>query len=100
MPASASSLAVPPVERISTPRAASARANSTRPRLSLTLSSARLISGIELLHVDARHPLAHAGQHLVRDRLAPPRELVRAHPARPVLLADHHDFVADRDPRH
>src|SRR3954452_6867498 len=40
MPASASSRAVPPVETISTPRSASPRANSTRPRLSETVSSA------------------------------------------------------------
>src|SRR3954452_25034848 len=41
MPAPSSSRAVPPVETISTPRSASPRANSTRPRLSETVSSAR-----------------------------------------------------------
>src|SRR3712207_2262943 len=41
MPCSASSAAVPPVEMISTPSSASARAKSTTPRLSNTLSSAR-----------------------------------------------------------
>src|SRR3954465_14209907 len=40
MPAPASSRAVPPVETISTPRSASPRANSTRPRLSETVRSA------------------------------------------------------------
>src|SRR3954469_9871483 len=40
-PAPTSSRAVPPVETISTPRSASPRANSTRPRLSDTVSSAR-----------------------------------------------------------
>src|SRR5918992_4370586 len=37
------SAAVPPVETISTPSSARPRANSTRPRLSDTLSSARLM---------------------------------------------------------
>src|SRR5690349_8513434 len=41
MPAPCNSRAVPPVETISTPRSASPRANSTRPRLSETVSSAR-----------------------------------------------------------
>src|SRR4051794_34816900 len=41
MPASASSVAVPPVEMISTPRSLSARAKSTTPRLSNTDTSAR-----------------------------------------------------------
>src|SRR4051812_14032527 len=41
MPWSRSSRAVPPVETISTPRSASPRAKSTRPRLSETVSSAR-----------------------------------------------------------
>src|SRR5215212_1225489 len=41
MPAPSSSRAVPPVETISTSRSASPRANSTRPRLSDTVSSAR-----------------------------------------------------------
>src|SRR5919202_1731260 len=41
MPAPSSSRAVPPVETISTPSSASPRANSTSPRLSETLSSAR-----------------------------------------------------------
>src|SRR3954471_3270069 len=41
MPWSRSSRAVPPVETISTPRSASPRANSTSPRLSETVSSAR-----------------------------------------------------------
>src|SRR4051812_33486995 len=41
MPAPCSSRAVPPVETISTPRSASPRANSTRPRLSDTVRSAR-----------------------------------------------------------
>src|SRR3954451_9266591 len=40
-PAPSSSRAVPPVETISTPSSASPRANSTRPRLSDTVSSAR-----------------------------------------------------------
>src|SRR5215213_10661423 len=43
MPCSASSRAVPPVEMISTPSSPSPRANSTRPRLSDTLRSARRI---------------------------------------------------------
>ncbi len=42
-PASRSAFAVPPVETSSTPKPASARANSTRPVLSVTLSSARRI---------------------------------------------------------
>src|SRR4051794_19938380 len=42
-PAPWSSRAVPPVETISTPSSASPRANSTSPRLSDTVSSARLI---------------------------------------------------------
>src|SRR5919106_954519 len=41
MPAPFSSAAVPPVEMISTPRSASARAKSTTPRLSNTVSRAR-----------------------------------------------------------
>src|SRR5688500_4693981 len=41
MPCSASSAAVPPVEMISTPSSASARAKSTTPRLSNTVSKAR-----------------------------------------------------------
>src|SRR5215212_2517358 len=41
MPSRCSSLAVPPVETISTPSSASPRANSTSPRLSETVSSAR-----------------------------------------------------------
>src|SRR5919199_3176801 len=41
MPALSSSRAVPPVETISTPRSARPRANSTRPRLSETVRSAR-----------------------------------------------------------
>src|SRR3954462_277575 len=41
MPAPSSSRAVPPVETISTPRSASPRANSTSPRLSETVRSAR-----------------------------------------------------------
>src|SRR4051812_11679203 len=43
MPASASSRAVPPVDTISMPSSASPRAKSTSPRLSDTVSSARLI---------------------------------------------------------
>src|SRR5919106_2782447 len=43
MPSSTRSRAVPPVDTISIPRSASPRANSTSPRLSETLSSARLI---------------------------------------------------------
>src|ERR1700712_1567688 len=42
MPAPSSSRAVPPVETISTPRSARPRAKSTSPRLSDTVSSARL----------------------------------------------------------
>ena len=45
MPASFSARAVPPVDRISTPRAASARAKSTRPVLSETEIRARSILG-------------------------------------------------------
>jgi hypothetical protein len=45
-PASASALAVPPVERISTPSSASLRANSTRPVLSDTESRARRIGRV------------------------------------------------------
>ena len=79
-PASASSFAVPPVDSISTPSACSPRASSTSPRLSETLSSARFALGIDvlrkLLHVHARHPLADRGQHLVGDRVAPPRDVV------------------------
>src|SRR5436190_15106827 len=41
MPSFSSSFAVPPVDRICTPRPASARANSTTPALSETLISAR-----------------------------------------------------------
>src|SRR3954449_8401529 len=41
MPAPSSSRAVPPVETISTPRSARPRANSTSPRLSETVRSAR-----------------------------------------------------------
>src|SRR4051794_31262399 len=41
MPAPVSSRAVPPVETISTPRSANPRANSTSPRLSETVRSAR-----------------------------------------------------------
>src|SRR6185503_12220440 len=40
MPCSASSAAVPPVEMISTPSSASARAKSTTPRLSNTVNRA------------------------------------------------------------
>src|SRR5215213_5918010 len=40
-PAPSSSRAVPPVDTISTPRSARPRANSTSPRLSETVSSAR-----------------------------------------------------------
>src|SRR5262249_2691830 len=78
-PASARSFAVPPVERISTPSAGRPRANSTTPRLSLTLTSARRTSAIgEFLDVDARDAPPDGGQHLVRDGLAPAGELVRA----------------------
>src|SRR5579871_6358877 len=48
------SLAVPPVERISTPRSFSARANSTIPVLSETLSSARRTGVSTSLLVDAK----------------------------------------------
>jgi hypothetical protein len=44
--------AVPPVERISTPRACSARANSTMPVLSETLMSARVMAVIILPLLD------------------------------------------------
>src|SRR5919199_1357694 len=43
IPCSASSRAVPPVDTISTPRFTSPRANSSNPRLSETLRSARWI---------------------------------------------------------
>src|SRR5207253_10251571 len=90
MPASASSFAVPPVERISKPSAASPRARSTTPRLSLTLTSALGIA--PLLHVDARHTPADRGQHLVGDRLAPGGQLVGAEP-----VAEEDDAVAPLD---
>src|SRR3989442_15723775 len=93
MPASASSFAVPPVERISTPSATSPRAKSTRPRLSLTLSSALGIA--PLLHVDARHAPPDCGQHLVGDRLAPGGQLVAAEP-----VAEEENAVAPLDAVH
>src|SRR2546427_6560584 len=77
-PASARSFAVPPVDRMSKPSAASPRANSITPRLSLTLTSALDIT--PLLHVDTRHALADRRQHLVGNRLAPAGELVGAQP--------------------
>ncbi len=46
MPCFASSRAVPPVDRISTPRACRLRAKSTMPSLSDTLSSARVTGRI------------------------------------------------------
>src|SRR5258706_14587683 len=99
MPASESSFAVPPVERICTRCFASTFAKSTSPRLSLTLMSARWILGIELLHVDPRHPLADARQHLVRDGFAPAGDLVGGDHRAP-LSPDHHRLVARDDPRH
>src|SRR5512134_3260460 len=98
MPASARSFAVPPVERICTPCFVSTRANSTRPRLSLTLTSARCTLGIELLHVDPRHALADARQYLVDDRLAPRGDLLAGDDARP-LRAEHDHRVAHGDVR-
>src|SRR5437660_10423611 len=64
---------------MSKPSAASPRANSTTPRLSLTLTSALGIA--PLLHVDARHAPPDRGQHLVGDRLAPGGQLVGAEPS-------------------
>src|SRR5438046_9626550 len=81
MPASARSFAVPPVDRSSTPIAASPRASSTTPRLSLTLRSARRTLAMrEVLHVHARHAPPDGGQHLVGDRVAPAGELVGTDP--------------------
>src|SRR5438270_355929 len=54
MPASARCLAVPPVERISTPRALRARASSTMPLLSETERMARSIRITEHTTVAAR----------------------------------------------
>src|SRR2546430_13073366 len=93
MRASASSFAVPPVERISKPSAARPRAKSTTPRLSLTLTSALGIA--PLLHVDARHAPPDRGQHLVRDRLAPAGQLVGAEP-----VPEEGDAVAPLDAVH
>src|SRR5438094_2571081 len=93
MPASASSFAVPPVERISKPSATSPRAKSTTPRLSLTLTSALGIA--PLLHVDARHAPPDRGQHLVGDRLAPGGQLVGPEP-----VTEEDDVVAPLDAVH
>src|SRR3990172_3439901 len=97
MPASPRSFAVPPVESISTPSSASPRASSTRPRLSLTLTNARPILAIaQLLHVDARHAPPDRRQYLVRDRVAPLRQLVGADRL-PTLAAEEHDRLARLD---
>src|SRR3989442_7697049 len=71
---------------MSKPSAASPRANSTTPRLSLTLTSALGIA--PLLHVDARHAPPDRDQRLVGDRLAPDGELVGGEP-----VAQEHDAV-------
>src|SRR5947208_12401153 len=64
-PASARCLAVPPVERISTPRCRSARASSTMPRLSETERMARSI-GIEN---DALRRALHAAARFLPDEV-------------------------------
>src|SRR5688572_31856389 len=76
MPASDSSAAVPPVDSTCTSSSTRPRTNSMSPRLSLTLTSARRTLAISLLHVHPRHALAHRGQDLVRNRLAPRGQLV------------------------
>jgi hypothetical protein len=48
IPLSRSNLAVPPVDKISTPAFASAWANSTTPVLSETLINAREIEGMDV----------------------------------------------------
>src|SRR5438046_10601004 len=78
---------------MSKPSAASPRANSTTPRLSLTLTSALGIA--PLLHGGAGHAPPDRGQRLVGDRLAPGGELLGAEP-----VAEEDDAVAPLDAFH
>src|SRR5829696_1754919 len=67
MPSCASSPAVPPVETISTPRSASPRAKSTRPRLSDTLSRARRMrTSPAAVRWVPRGSIAIVGEHQAR----------------------------------
>src|SRR6185369_11775548 len=97
-----SALAVPPVERISTPAAASARARCSRPVLSLTLTRARPMramgssSGESLrLRGDAGNASADARDELVRDRSGRRRDLLDGEVPTPEL-----HLVADSHARH
>src|SRR6266571_1558177 len=63
MPASVRCFAVPPVERISTPRSRSALASSTMPRLSET---ERIARSIAIQHDALRH-VAHAAARFLPD---------------------------------
>src|SRR3954469_1219275 len=101
MPSAASSRAVPPVDTISTPILASPRANSTRPRLSDTDSSARLIG----TSPGATVPAAGRGASAIRlhahqprvagiERHAPGRD--QAHRARQQPVLDLVKVLPDR----
>src|SRR6185437_5467129 len=99
MPSASRAVAVPPVETISTPSAANARANSPSPALSETPSSARPIFTVPVsisgrLAIHARHALANRTQHLVRDGLRETRDVVDAD-HRLARAAPQDDLVAD-----
>src|SRR6266853_3107181 len=62
----------------------------------MTLTDERQHLGrLPFLKEDAHHPLTHAAEQIVRDRLRPRRNLVESDP-RPSLLAPEHDLVAER----
>src|SRR3970282_3036997 len=63
MPLSVSSLAVPPVERISTSRSLSWRANATTPDLSETLIRARWMRDMRLLLGELGTKYYYHGEH-------------------------------------
>src|SRR5512132_1851179 len=109
MPASASSLAVPPVEMISTPSSLSPRAKSTTPRLSKTDTSARSTLSspcspgtwrvAELLPSDMGLQHALVDQHEPRVALVQPDSAAGDQPDRAreqfvlCLMQDRQDFL-------
>src|SRR5438067_163701 len=82
MPASVRCFAVPPVERISTPRSRSALASSTMPRLSETERIARSIA----IQYDALRQVAHASAGFLPDE-----DLQIRHVGHRVRVADRGD---------
>src|SRR5439155_5328885 len=62
----------------------------------LTLTDERQHLGrLPFLKEDAHHPLPHATEQIVRDRLRPRRDFVEPDPS-PSLPAPEHDLVAER----